>query len=92
MGILDELVEKKNLLNYIGLRIENLQYEYDELLRNLPEKKRNKALRKIRCWIFELGHMKRIILEGNNRIKKRAIIYYKINWKKRMNKKLKEAK
>ena len=62
MSILDKLVERKDLLSYIGLRIEVLRRNKKGISR-LPPKKQQKAFMKINGRIKELETTRKVILD-----------------------------
>ena len=62
MSILDKLVERKDILIYIGLRIEMLKRD-KKYVKDLPEETRQKAIVKLNGRIKELERMKQVIHE-----------------------------
>lgn len=60
--ILDKLLEKKDLLNYIGLRIEMLQKEFD--VAKYPEHEREKQVQRLNGRIRELKRLNKIVSFG----------------------------
>ena len=73
MGILDQLIEKKDLMIYIDVRIAQLKREQKEALK-LPERKRGKARLVIAGRLKELTTLKNMIFQ------KRMKEYSKDNW------------
>lgn len=75
--ILDQLIEKKELLAYCDLRMRRLvKSKRDELARVAPEK-REQVAHKIDARIAELAHLKNLVHGGNRQIKDEA----KANWR-----------
>lgn len=75
--ILDQLIEKKELLAYCDLRIRRLtKSKHEEILRQPPEK-RDQVAKRIDGRIAELAHLKMLIHGGNGAIKKES----KANWR-----------
>lgn len=75
--ILDQLIEKKELLAYCDLRMRRLQkHKREEVLRQPPEK-RDQVTRKLDARIAELAHLKKLVHGGNRIIKEES----KANWR-----------
>ena len=75
--ILDQLIEKKELLAYCDLRMRRLtKAKHEEILRQPPEK-RDLVSRKIDGRIAELAHLKNLAHSGNLAIKEEA----KAHWR-----------
>lgn len=75
--ILDQLIEKKELLTYCDLRIRRLtKTKHEEILRQPPEK-RDQVARRIDGRIAELAHLKRLVNGGNRILKEES----KANWR-----------
>lgn len=75
--ILDQLIEKKDLLTYCDLRMRRLlKSKHEEILRQPPEK-REQVARKIDARVAELKHLKRLVHGGNRIIKEES----KANWR-----------
>ena len=62
MSILDKLAERKDIMSYIGLRIEILQRDKAHV-KDLPKEVRQKAIMKLNGRIKELERMKQVIHE-----------------------------
>jgi len=60
MGILDELIEKKDLIAYIDSRRANLEY-HKASIKKYPEKERGFIQRKLGGKIYELRKLKSLI-------------------------------
>jgi hypothetical protein len=75
--ILDQLIEKKDLLTYCDLRMRRLlKSKHEEILRQPPEK-REQVARKIDARVAELAHLKRLVHGGPRLIKEES----KVNWR-----------
>ena len=75
--ILDQLIEKKELLAYCDLRMRRLaKAKRDEIQRQPPEKREKVAIR-IDARIAELAHLKNLVHGGNRQIKEET----KANWR-----------
>lgn len=70
MGILDELIEKKDLRAYIAMRIAMIRMEIKNNLKKLPEDKKEKMLNRASGRIRELESMKKTI--HNNKVKEQS--------------------
>lgn len=70
--ILEQLIEKKDLLAYIDLRIKYLRQEYD--IKDYPENKREFYKKKLQGRIRELEKLKSVVSRGD--LKKSSKIYY----------------
>lgn len=77
MGILDELLEKKDLLAYIDIRIQTLKIETQNNLKILPYDKKEKMLERATGRIRELESLRRII--HNNKIREQSMILFSKN-------------
>lgn len=62
MTILDKLLEKKDLLNYIGLRIQTLRTDFDVM--KYPEAERELQNQRLNGRLRELKKLKTVILRG----------------------------
>jgi hypothetical protein len=71
MGILDQLIEKKNLMIYIDMRIRQLEKEMEKEVGRQPPRKRGLMVQKFRGRVEELRSLKAIV--ANNKVKERAI-------------------
>lgn len=75
--ILDQLIEKKELLAYCDLRMRRLaKAKREEVLRQPPEK-RDQVSRRIDARIAELNHLKQLVHGGNRLIKEES----KVHWR-----------
>ena len=75
--ILDQLIEKKELLAYCDLRMRRLKKaKREEILRQPPEK-RDQVARKIDARVAELAHLKRLVHGGTRILKEES----KANWR-----------
>lgn len=70
--ILDQLIEKKDLLAYIEFRIKYLLQE--EKVENYPEKEREFYRKKLQGRVNELKKLRAVVSRGN--LKKSSKIYY----------------
>ncbi len=75
--ILDQLIEKKELLAYCDLRMRRLtKAKHEEILRQPPEK-RDQVAKRIDARVAELAHLKKLVHGGNLAIKEEA----KAHWR-----------
>ncbi len=74
MGILDELVEKKNLRIYIDCRIQVLKSEMIKEMEKQPEKKREVIRQRFKGRIAELEKLNTALESG--KLKQMAKRYY----------------
>lgn len=65
MGILDELVEKKDVNAYIAVRIDHLQHQMYKNIKKAKEEDREKIRIKTYGRIEELRYLKKIINSGD---------------------------
>lgn len=63
MGILDQLVEKKDLFAYIEARTQDLLIQQTKIY-SLPEHKRESVKRKLAGRIDELDHLRIVLASG----------------------------
>lgn len=63
--ILDQLIEKKDLLAYIKYRSETLDRAAQRAVQTLPPKKRERARRTLVARQHELDHLRVVIEQGN---------------------------
>lgn len=75
--ILDQLIEKKELLAYCDLRMRRLVKSKQDELTRVDPKKREQVAHKIDARIAELAHLKNLVHGGNRRIKEET----KANWR-----------
>lgn len=74
MSILDQLIEKKDILAYIRFRSEDLKDKIcREELQKLESKERGALIKVTKTRIDELNHFGKLIRE--NRVKKEAIMH-----------------
>lgn len=64
MELLDELIEKKDLIVYINLRIEALKLEIQNNITKLPDEKIEKMLNTTNGRIKELKQLRKVITQG----------------------------
>ncbi len=76
--ILDKLMEKKDLINYIDLRIETLKLTD---IKKIPVKKREKVAKRLQGKVSELIKIKHHIIQDN--LKHMSKEYYKQIHKKK---------
>lgn len=77
MGILDELIEKKDLMAYIDIRIQTMKMEIQNNLKILPYDKKEKMLNRTSGRIRELESLRRIV--HNNQIREQSKILFSKN-------------
>ena len=86
MGILDKLVEKKDILAYCDFRIQQIRQSIKMLPLNCKPKSRERAQVKLEAKIQELKHIKAVIGKGIKAESiKLSLEVYKYNNGKRVN-------
>ena len=73
--ILDQLIEKKDLLAYIEYRSNRLVKSVDRVVKRLPPKKRDKARRRLLARAEELDHLRKVINRGSLKVESKGHYY-----------------
>jgi hypothetical protein len=76
MGLLDQLLEKKDLMVYIDFRIKHLRAEDIRNIMNLPEAKREAAHLKANGRIQELYQLRKVVAQG--KLKEQSKMYFNL--------------
>jgi hypothetical protein len=79
MGILDELVEKKDILAYINIRKTTLKMEMKKQLTLLPDDQKEKMVQRLGGRIRELDTLKRAIDHNQIREQSKALYHGCLN-------------
>ena len=75
MGLLDQLLEKKDVLAYIDFRIKSLKCDLSKTILNAKPKDREQIKERFKGRITELNELKKIINDGTTALKTKSKFY-----------------